>query len=647
MIEPTDDGARPEATEHDPEVQTDGADLALADGQLAELLQYLHVTRGFDFQGYKPTSLTRRIRRRMSAIGVETFDAYQEYIELHQDEFRELFNTILINVTGFFRDPESWEALRRTALASILASKPGGEPIRVWSAGCASGEEAYSIAILLAEEIGADQFRERVKIYGTDADEDALSTARHAAYGEKQLEDVAPELRQRYFEHVDGLYAFRRDLRRQVIFGRHDLITDAPISRVDLLLCRNTLMYFNAETQARILSRFHFALNDGGYLFLGRAETLMAHAQMFVPVDLKRRISRKRVRGTPREAFRMGYVPLLPAEGTESQADLRAAALDASPVAQMLLDSGGRIVGLNERTRTLFGLHDSDAGRPLRDLQLSYRPVELRSVIDRVESERRTIVVKEIEWRTQGGEVRWLDLTVTPVLGADARIQGMLVTFSDITSYRRLQRELEQSHMELETAYEELQSTNEELETTNEELQSTVEELETINEELQSTNEELETMNEELQSTNEELETINDEVRQRSDDLNNANRFLESVLTSIRSGVAVVDRELRILAWSRHAEELWGLRAEEVRGQHLLNLDIGLPMELLRPALKACLGGECPAEQVVVDAVNRRGRKMLCQVAVAPLVGAESAITGVILVMDEIDEGRRGDLPIA
>ena len=148
--------------------------------------------------------------------------------------------------------------------------------------------------------------------------------------------------------------------------------------------------------------------------------------------------------------------------------------------------------------------------------------------------------------------------------------------------------------MELETAYEELQSTNEELETTNEELQSTVEELETTNEELQSTNEELETMNEELQSTNEELETINDEVRQRGEDLNQANRFLESVLTSLRSGVAVVDRELRLLAWSRHAEELWGLRNDEVSGQHLLNLDIGLPLQRLRPALKACLNGDTP-----------------------------------------------------
>jgi two-component system, chemotaxis family, CheB/CheR fusion protein len=245
-----------------------------------------------------------------------------------------------------------------------------------------------------------------------------------------------------------------------------------------------------------------------------------------------------------------------------------------------------------------------------------------------------------VEWRSQAGELRWLDLAVTPIVGAEDHLYGMLVAFTDMTGVRRLQRELEQSHLELETAYEELQSTNEELETTNEELQSTVEELETTNEELQSTNEELETMNEELQSTNEELETINDEVRQRGEDLNHANRFLESVLTSLRSGVVVVDRELRILAWNRHAEELWGLRSDEVSSQHLLNLDIGLPVQKLRATLKGCLNGESPQEQTILDAVNRRGKKILCQITCSPLLGSEGSIAGAIIVMEELSDSR-------
>jgi two-component system CheB/CheR fusion protein len=606
-----------------------------SDPQWAGLLQYLHSARGFDFHGYKPNSLARRIRKRMNALRIDSFEAYQEYIELHQDEFRELFNTILINVTAFFRDPEAWEAFRASAVTPMLAAKSSGDHIRAWSAACASGEEAYSIAMVLAEELGDEQFRERVKIYGTDVDEEALNTARHATYGPKQLENVPPELRKRYFEHVDGVFSFRKDLRRQVIFGRHDVITDAPISRVDLLVCRNTLMYFNAETQARILSRFHFALNEGGYLFLGRAETLMAQGEIFIPVDMKRRISRKRARGSPREAFYAPAPSVEPAASAEFYGPLHAAALEASPVAQLVLDSDGRLVTINERTRSLFGLHNSDVGRPLRDLQVSYRPVELRSVIERVDAERRPISVKEVEWRSNMGEVRWLDLTVTPLEDDTGRNVGMLVAFTDMTGHRRLQRELEQSHMELETAYEELQSTNEELETTNEELQSTVEELETTNEELQSTNEELETMNEELQSTNEELETVNDEVRLRSDELTQTNRFLQSILTSLQRGVAVVDRELKVLAWSRHAEELWGLRAPEVTGQHLLNLDIGLPVQRLRPALKACLSGESQMEQVELEAVNRRGKKIQCQVTCTPLLGLDSVVSGAILLMEE------------
>jgi two-component system, chemotaxis family, CheB/CheR fusion protein len=642
MIAP-DDGA-PEATGDELTEASEALATFTADARWVELLQYLHVTRGFDFQGYKPTTLARRVRKRMSMRGIESYDAYQEYIELHQDEFGELFNTILINVTNFFRDPESWEALRTMAIAPLLAAKSNSEPIRAWSAGCASGEEAYSIAMVLAEEMGVEQFRERVKIYGTDVDEDALNVARHATYTDKQLENVSSELREKYFQQVDGLYAFRKDLRRQVIFGRHDLISDAPISRVDLLVCRNTLMYFNAETQARILARFHFALVDTGYLFLGRAETLMAQGQMFVPVDMKRRISRKRLRGTLREAFRIGQGLVTGGDHAEIHSHLSAGAIEVSPVAQVVLDPDGRVVTINERARSLFGLHENDIGRPFRDLQLSYRPVELRSVLERAEVEQRTVSVKDIEWRGHTGEVRWLDLTVTPVLVGDDPIHGMLVTFTDMTGFLRLQRELEQSHMELETAYEELQSTNEELETTNEELQSTVEELETTNEELQSSNEELETMNEELQSTNEELEAINDEVRQRGEALNQANRFLESVLRSLRSGVAVVDRELRLLAWSRHAEELWGLRNDEVSGQHLLNLDLGLPLQRLRPALKACLNGNTSQTQVALEAINRRGKRIICQVTCSPLLGPDTTVAGAIIVMDEVPEAQNSEL---
>jgi two-component system, chemotaxis family, CheB/CheR fusion protein len=629
-----------EALTHTGDGVPDDATLAApspeSDPQWPGLLEYLLTSRGFDFHGYKAASLARRIRKRMESVGVESFAAYQEYLEAHPNEFATLFNTILINVTSFFRDPATWEVVRAVAIPEILAAKAPGEPLRAWSVGCATGEEAYTIAMLLGEELGLDEFRDRVKIYATDVDEDALNTARHAAYSDRQVEGVPPELLTKYFEKVDGLNLFRKDLRRQVIFGRHDLINDAPISRIDLLTCRNTLMYLNGETQARVLSRLHFALNEGGFLLLGRAETLMAHGHSFVSVDLKRRLSRKGARrslpdpGFPERERRAGALENL-------DGHLHMAALEASPVAQLVVDAAGQVVMANDRARDLFALRHSDVGRPLRDLPLSYRPLELRSLIERAEAERRNVGIKEIEWRTPTGDLRWLDLQIAPLTDGPGGVLGTVLTFSDSTAYRRLQRELEQSHQELETAYEELQSTNEELETTNEELQSTVEELETTNEELQSTNEELETMNEELQSTNEELQTMNDELRQRGEDLDTSNAFLQAVLASLEGGVAVVDPELKVLAWNPQAEELWGLREDEVEGKHLLNLDIGLPLERIRPLLRSCLSGE-PGNQVL-DAVNRRGKTIRCQVTCTPLRKGDTGVRGAILLMEDSPDG--------
>jgi len=261
--------------------------------EFRNLLSYLSSARGFDFRGYKIPSLIRRLRKRMDPLGVESFSSYQDYLQAHPNELAILFNTIFINVTGFFRDPVAWDAVRSVALPPIVAGKRPGDAVRVWSAGCATGEETYTLAIILAEALGPDEFRQRVKIYGTDVDEEALNTARNAAYTKRQVEGLGSSLLSKYFEYRDGLNLFRKDLRPQLIFGRHDLINDPPISRIDLLTCRNTLMYLNPETQARVLSQLHFALNDGGFLLLGRAETLMAHEQTLHPLDLKRRLFRK------------------------------------------------------------------------------------------------------------------------------------------------------------------------------------------------------------------------------------------------------------------------------------------------------------------------------------------------------------------
>src|SRR5215211_6968809 len=249
----------------------------MTDSAFEALLDYLKRSRGLDFTGYKRTSLERRVKRRMDAIGCKSYGDYLDYLEVHPDEYEQLFDMLLINVTEFFRDAPAWEHLRDDVLPTLLAAKEPDEPVRVWSAGCATGQEAYTAAIVLAEHLGEDAFRERVKIYATDIDEDALSTARPAIYTHKQLEGVPEDLREKYFERADQRMAFRADLRRTVIFGRNNLVSDAPISRLDLLICRNTLMYFTAETQGRVLRHFHFALRDDGVLMLGRSALMLSY----------------------------------------------------------------------------------------------------------------------------------------------------------------------------------------------------------------------------------------------------------------------------------------------------------------------------------------------------------------------------------
>ena len=260
------------------------------DENFEALLGFMRDARGFDFTGYKRTSLMRRVRRRMDHLEVQTFEEYLDVLQANADEFAALFNTILINVTAFFRDPEAWDFVAENVIPALVRQQVGDGTIRIWSAGCASGQEAYTLAMLLAEAMPADEFRRRVKIYATDVDEEALAHARTASYDARAVESVPAHLLERYFDLIGSKYVFNKDLRRAVIFGRNDLVRDAPISRVQLLVCRNTLMYLNADTQRAVLGRLHFALAPTGVLFLGHAEMLLSHADKFTPVDLKNRL---------------------------------------------------------------------------------------------------------------------------------------------------------------------------------------------------------------------------------------------------------------------------------------------------------------------------------------------------------------------
>jgi two-component system CheB/CheR fusion protein len=598
------------------------------------LLEHLKQARGFDFTGYKRTTLERRLRLRMSEVGITSYGDYVAFLESHPEEFASLFNTILINVTGFFRDPATWEHIAGDDVIPRLVEARHDRPLRVWSAGCASGEEAYTLAMLLADAVG-DEYSDRVKIYATDVDAEALAEARAASYGAKDIEAVPQHLVERFFERVDQRYIVRADLRRSVIFGRNDLVQDAPISRIDLLACRNTLIYFNAETQARILRKFHFALDAQGLLFLGKSEMLIRQSDLFRPTDRSHRLFEK----VSRASLREGLVAMAPREPrtravvAAAEPDLLGRTIfDASPTAQIVIDGEGTLAGANVAARSLLSLGTSDIGRPFTELVISYQPGEIRAAIEQAMKLRRDQTVG-ISGPIGGNAVE-LEVRARPLLLGNELI-GCSVSFLDTTARRRLEEELERVRAELDSAAEDLQSAVEELETTNEELQSTNEELETTNEELQSTNEELETMNEELQSSNEELETINDELRQRSIALDEVNAFLETILTSMGTAVVVVDAGQLVKVWNHHAAELWGLRGDEVDGVHLMSLDIGLPVLELRQALGSVLKGEEERAELVVEAVNRRGKQLTCEVAILPLSTREE-IDGAILTMERV-----------
>ena len=575
-----------------------------AGATLDVLLEFVKSTRGFDFTGYKRSSIERRVAKRMQEVGVEAVDDYIDYLELHAEEFAELFNTILINVTSFFRDPAAWDYLTREVVPRLVATRSEDVPLRVWCAGASSGEEAYTVAMCFANVLGDDAFRDRVKIYATDVDDAALDTARQGAYPPRQIEAVPPEALERFFERTDQRYVFRKDLRRSVIFGRNDLVQDAPISRIDLLVCRNTLMYFTAETQAQILRRFHFALDPQGYLMLGKSEMLITHSDLFAPVELKQRLFRK-VRAAARERPYAALADPSSAISSSISGDLREVAFDIGGPAQLVVDGDGTVMMINEAARRTFGLGTSDLGRPIQDLEISYRPVELRSQLDAMESAQKPIDIKGVRWRVKDQE-RVMDVRLTPLLSDSVRL-GTGISYRDVTDEHELTDQLSRSKRELETAYEELNSTVEELETTNEELQS----------------------------TNEELETMNDELRSRTLELNDMNAFLETILTTIGFAVAVLDRNQHVRIWNSEARELWGVTQEEVEDQHLLSLDIGLPVDKLRSSLRTVLQGGSEKEEVVLDATNRRGRAFRCRVTVLPLGGASiDGVPGAIVTME-------------
>jgi two-component system CheB/CheR fusion protein len=314
------------------------------------------------------------------------------------------------------------------------------------------------------------------------------------------------------------------------------------------------------------------------------------------------------------------------------------AIVDNSTAAYLAVDSDGILIFANSAARRMLDVGEADVGRPFQDLPISYRPTELRSHIDEVRLQGRPLRLDHQDHQRRPSEPMRVTIDISPLLGSDGKIFAVLLCFTDTTRTFRLQQELEAAHESLETTIEELQSANEELETTNEELQSTNEELETTNEELQSTNEELETTNEELRSTNEELETTNEELRRQSEESTAYRTHSEAVLGSIGLGIIVLDREARVLSWNHWNEAAWGLRADEATGQPLATLDLGLPVQMLQPAIIQAIAAGEPSD-ITLDTVDRRGRPLRCRVRVTRLSSEDRSDRGAILLLEQVAGG--------
>lgn len=539
---------------------------------LKDLVHALAEERGIDLRGYKSSTLERRVRRRMQQLNLGSYGEYLDHIRQDQGETAKLLDTVLINVTRFFRDVQAWDALAEEALPLMFRGRPLGSTFRVWCAGCATGEEPYSVAILLCELLGSRAKDYEIKIYATDNDESALNVARRAEYTPESLRGVRPEIKTKYF-HGGPVLRVARDVRRMVIFGKSNLLADAPISHVDLLLCRNVLIYFDATAQAHIMGRLRYALNDGGVLFLGKSESQLKRNGEFMPLNQRWRIFQRRSATVPEWAENAGSRTMEPELNEKTHQELERLKLYYETVLATLepgvlvLDGHDTVITENEKILKLWEISDKLVGRPLQETELWKRCPELQRYLE----ESRVPAHKTVRFDCYATQNTTVTVTIKPILSesTSGRV-GTLIYMENVTSRVTLQSTIE----ELETTAEELQSTNEELETTNEELQSTNEELETTNEELQSTNEELETTNEELQSLNEELETTNEELSSRTRELDEVNARYSEMMERMPWPVLLLNDDALVYMFNSAAQKLFGFAHPSEKGMKLQELPL-------------------------------------------------------------------------
>jgi two-component system CheB/CheR fusion protein len=624
------------------------------DPQIEAILERIRAARNFDFRNYKRATLRRRIERRMGDNRCRSLSEYIALLDKKPAEYDALVSSMLIKVTSFFRDEETWKVLSGKIIPQLLSGKRPGEEIRAWCAGSATGEEAFSVAILLAEAMGPAFAKTDVKVFGTDVDEKAISAARHAIYSGAVMESVPAKLREKYFLQERGGWLVRKEIRRAVVFGVNNLVSDAPISRLDLLICRNVFIYLDPELQKRVLTRFHYALRRNGIILLGKSELIPFAAKLFESVDLSRRIYRKNGR-RDLQAGQDRLQGMMEQETVNRGSEETRAAMTAAeefhhqvlqslgiPLIVTALD--GTVLSWNPSASALWGRTEAEvSGKKLAALNLPGLTGDL--LIEKTLAVRGGRSKLEISpgsfTRPDGKSPTQLSVEVSPLRNVGREIIGLLYTAHDISAVRELETELRKASSERQNAYEELQSineelqsSNEELETTNEELQSANEELQTTNEELQSTNEELETTNEELQSTNAELDSTNRELAARTEEMNRLSFFHRTIVRNLSTAVVVLDGKGRVQLWNLAAERLLGLTEDEATGSAFWMLHVPALSRPVVIRLKKAMAGNRPLRAEEIDYELPSGSKGRARLTAVPIADDGESLGSVIIFED-------------
>jgi two-component system, chemotaxis family, CheB/CheR fusion protein len=563
--------------------------LAAAATSLARIADILRNKTGNDFHGYKQITFLRRVQRRMQVVQIDEITSYVDFLRTDDDEVHNLFNDLLIGVTEFFRDKREFEVLETQVIPKLFEGKSAGQQVRIWVLGCATGEEAYSIAILLREHMSTLDSAPRVQVFATDIDGGALAAARVGRFRTNIESNMSAERLARWFVREGDTYCVVKEVREMCIFSSHNVINDAPFSKLDLVSCRNLLIYLNAESQNRVISLFHFALLPGRFLFLGNSENVTQHPKLFAPVDRRVRIFKKLDTGTRllpefpistaggRTALERPPVRALgPDVGLERRAQRIA---ERYAPAYVITDDRFQILHFSGRTGRYI---EPTAGTATLDLlALVHRDLrlELRTVLSRALETNEPAHADQIQLGLNGHRVL-VDITVEPIQDGPAGHRNFLVLFRDgpirVTEknvgsdpdtlvrsehVERLEGDLRATRKRLQATIEELESTNEELKSSNEEYQS-------LNEELQSANEELQTSREELQSVNEELTTVNGELAHRVQELTRATSDLKNFLESTQIATVFLDNDLRVMNFTPAITQVL----------HLVETDIGRPI---------------------------------------------------------------------